>query len=356
MFGTLKEKLLAAVDDYCGLVDGKGKIIICSDSGMEGKTVPGFENLNFKAKNTISAGELIYSNINPNFHNKYYLFIKKSSDESEKVLGLLVMYTENFLRQQMEKHNKFYFFKKLLNNELAENEIYENVSSYKIRDEADRVVIIVIHGESDYPVSEMISNIFPDRERNIIVEMDNNTVAYLVELNKGENLQILMEYSKKIADTIEEELMVTVKTGIGSIASNLGQMALSYQNAATAVSVGSVFEYGNRNFDFNTLGIGKMIYNSEKKILEDFLRETISKKSFELLDDEMIKTILCFFTNNLNISETARQMYLHRNTLVYRIEKVLKLTGLDLRNFDDAVSFKAAYMVKCYIDKLNQDG
>ncbi len=355
MFGTLKKKLLAAVDDYCGLVDGKGKVIICSDSGMEGKTIPGFGNLNFKTKTTIDLGELIFTIINPNFHNKYYLFIKKSSDESKKILGLLVMYTENFIRQQMEKHNKFFFCKKLLNDELNENEIYENASSYKIRNEADRAVIIVKHGESDYPVSDMISNIFPDRERNIIVEMDNNTVAYLVELNEDENSQIFMEYSKQIADTIEEELMVTVKTGIGSIASNLGQMALSYQNAATAVSVGSIFEFENKNFDFNTLGIGKMIYNSEKRILEDFLRETVSKKTFELLDDEMIKTVRCFFTNNLNISETARQMYLHRNTLVYRIEKVLKLTGLDLRNFDDAVSFKAAYMVKCYIDKLNQD-
>ena len=185
--------------------------------------------------------------------------------------------------------------------------------------------------------------------------MDNNTVAYLVELNENEDSQTLVDYSKKIADTIEEELMVTVKAGIGSIAQNLSQMALSYSNASTAITVGSIFEFESRIFDFSTLGIGKMIYSADKKLLDDFLRETVSKKTFELLDDEIIKTVLCFFTNNLNISETARRMYLHRNTLVYRIEKVLKLTGLDLRNFDDAVSFKAAYMVKCLIDKLNQD-
>ena len=130
---------------------------------------------------------------------------------------------------------------------------------------------------------------------------------------------------------------------------------MSYKNAQMAISVGSIFEFEAKIFDFSTLGIGKMIYNSDKKLLDDFLRETVSKKTFELLDDEIIKTVLCFFRNNLNISETARRMYLHRNTLVYRIEKVLKLTGLDLRNFDDAVSFKAAYMVKCFIDKLNQD-
>lgn len=355
MFGTLKKKLLEAVDDYCGLVNGKGEIVICSDAAKEGSIYPGFDELDFKGRDIIHSNGVIYSIVTPDFHNKHFLFIKKISDESEKVLRLLTLFTENYLRQQLEKHNKFYFYKKLLNNELTENEISENAASYKIRNETERAVIVFRHQESDYPVSEMISNIFPDKDKNTIVEMDSNTVAYLVELDKDEDSEILNDYSKKITDTIEEELMVSVKAGIGSIVQYLFQMPQSYSNASTAISVGSIFEFETNIFDFNTLGIGKMIYNSEKKVLDDFLRETVSKKTFELLDDEIIKTVLSFFTNNLNISETARQMYLHRNTLVYRIEKVLKLTGLDLRNFDDAVSFKAAYMVKCYIDKLNQD-
>lgn len=355
MFGTLKKKMLAAVDDYCGLIDGKGEIIICSESAKEGGSVADFERLDFKNHNIVEYDGILYAVVNPDFHKKYILFIKKSSEESVKILKLLVMYAENYLRQQLEKHNKFYFYKKLLNNELSDNEIHENSGIYKIRNEADRAVIVIKHGESEYPAADMISNIFPDKVRNTIVEMDNNTVAYLVELADKEDSLILIEYSKRIVDTIEEELMVNVMAGIGSIAQNLSQMAASYNNALMAINVGSVFEFEARIFDFGTLGIGKLIYNSDKRLLDDFLRETISKKTFELLDDEIIKTVLCFFTNNLNISETARRMYLHRNTLVYRIEKVLKLTGLDLRNFDDAVSFKAAYMVKCFIDKLNQD-
>jgi carbohydrate diacid regulator len=264
------------------------------------------------------------------------------------------MFAENYLRQQLEKNNKFYFYKKLLNNELSENEIHENASLYKIRNEVKRSVIVLKHGESEYPVSDMIGNIYPDKEKNTIVEMDNNTIAYLIEQCENE-IADLNDYSSKIVDTIEEELMINVKAGIGSLAQNLSSLPVSYNNALIAISVGSIFEFETNIFNFNTLGIGKMIYNSERKVLDDFLRETISKKTFELLDDEIIKTVLSFFSNNLNISETARQMYLHRNTLVYRIEKVLKITGLDLRNFDDAVSFKAAYMVKCYIDKLNQD-
>lgn len=355
MFGTLRKKLLEAVDDYCGLVNGKGEIVICSDTAKEGTVYPGFDKIDFKSSDIIQTNGFIYSVVNPDFNNKYFLFIKKRSDESLKILRLLSLFTENYISQQLEKHNKFYFYKKLLNNGLTVNEIKEGAASYKIRNETSRAVIVVRHGESDYPVSEMISNIFPDKDKNTIVEMDNNKVAYLVEMAEGEYPQMLIEYSKKIADTIEEELMVSVNVGIGSLSSNLMQLPQSYNNAETAISVGSIFEFETNIFDFNTLGIGKMIYSSDKKVLDDFLRETISKKTFELLDDEIIKTVLSFFSNNLNISETARQMYLHRNTLVYRIEKVLKLTGLDLRNFDDAVSFKAAYMVKCYIDKLNQD-
>jgi carbohydrate diacid regulator len=264
------------------------------------------------------------------------------------------MYAENYLLQQLEKNNIFYFYKKLLNNELSENEIHENSSLYKIRNEVGRAVIVFRHRESEYPVSDMISNIYPDKTKNTIVEMDNNTIAYLVKTGKN-GIAELNDYSRKIVDTIEEELMVSVKAGIGSAVQTLSQLPNSYHNALVAISVGSIFEFESNIFDFNTLGIGKMIYNSDRKVLEDFLRETVSKKTFELLDDEIIKTVLSFFSNNLNISETARQMYLHRNTLVYRIEKVLKLTGLDLRKFDDAVSFKAAYMVKCFIDKLNQD-
>lgn len=355
MFGTLKKKLLAAVDDYCGIVNGKGEIIICSDTAKEGERVPGFNKVNFKVQNVFHHDGIIYSAVNPDFHNKYFLFIENSSKESEKVLRLLVMYAENFLRQQLEKHNKFYFYKKLLNNELSENEVYENIAIYKIRNEVNRAIIVFKHGESDYPAAEMISNIYPDKDKNTIVEMDNNTVAYLVELGENEGSQKLIDYSKQITDTIEEELMVNVKAGIGNVVQTLSALPSSYHNALTAISVGSIFEFESQIFDFNTLGIGKMIYNSDKKVLEEFLKETVNKKTFELLDEEIVKTVLSFFGNNLNISETARQMYLHRNTLVYRIEKVLKITGLDLRNFDDAVSFKAAYMVKCFIDKMNQD-
>ncbi|MBN2557776.1 MAG: helix-turn-helix domain-containing protein [Clostridia bacterium] len=354
MFGTLRKKLLSAVDDYFGLLDEKGTVLICSDQDMEGQAIDGFEELAFGPNGLANAGGLIFSRINSEFAQKYFVFIKETSLETYKVLKILNLYVENFLRQHMEKHNKYFFYKKLLGNEFSENEAIKSSAVYKIRNEAARAVIVIKHGESEYPVSGMITNIFPDKKKNTVVDMDANTVAYVVELQKNEDSLALKSYCRKIVDTIEEELMISASAGIGNIVGTLCQISSSYQNACIAMSVGAIFEFETSIYDFNTLGIGKLIYNSEKKVLEEFLRESISKKTFELLDDEIIKTVRSFFKNNLNISETARRMYLHRNTLVYRIEKVQKLTGLDLRNFDDAVSFKAAYMVKCYMDKLNQ--
>lgn len=355
MFGTLRKKLLEAVDDYFGIVNAKGEIVLCSDQSTEGSSVEDFNNQDFRSNGTVVKGDLIFSRISSVYSDKYYVFIKKTSGETHKVLRLLALYAEIHMKQQMEKNNKFYFYKKLLQNKLSVDEVQNNATVYKIKTEARRAVLIIRHGESDYPVSDMIKNIFPDEKKNIVVDMEPNTVSYVIELKKNEDVSTLKKYCGKIVDTIEEELMVSVTAGIGNIVGNLPQAAVSYFNASMAMSVGSIFEFETNIFDFNTLGIGKLIYNSDKKVLEEFLRESVSRKTFELLDDEIIKTVRSFFKNNLNISETARQMYLHRNTLVYRIEKILKLTGLDLRVFDDAVSFKAAYMVKCYIDKLNQD-
>ncbi|MDX1357585.1 MAG: hypothetical protein R3232_02015, partial [Clostridia bacterium] len=153
MFDSLKKKLIEAVDDYCGLVNGKGEIVICSDSDKEGTVYPGFKGIELKKGNIVRSDGYIHSLVSPDYHNKYFLFMKETSGESEKILRLLSMFAENYLRQQLEKNNIFYFYKKLLNNELSENEIHENASLYKIRNETERAVIVFRHGESEYPVS-----------------------------------------------------------------------------------------------------------------------------------------------------------------------------------------------------------
>lgn len=355
MFSTLKKKLLSAYDGYFGITDEKGTVLICSESKKESDGIENFETLDFSKGKILPLKKLTYHEITPVMGKKYYVFIENESEDSDKILRLLAAYTESYLKSQLKKHNKTYFYKRLITNELSNDEIYRGTKEYKIRNEVPRAVIVIKHRESEYPVASIIKNIYPSKRKNIIVEIDGNNAAYIIEMGKNDGVPELLSYAKGIINTVEEELMITASAGVGSIVSTLEQLHISYANACTAISVGAIFDFETNIFDFNSLGVGKLIYNTDKKILDEFLKETVSKKTFELLDDEMIKTVRSFFRNNLNISETARQMYLHRNTLVYRIDKAQKLTGLDLRKFDDAVSFKAAYMVKCYIDKINQD-
>lgn len=354
MFGTLKKRLLLSIDDYFGIADGNGRIIICSDESLEGDYLKNISNLDISQSEVTTGKDLFYQSIAISGKFDHIAYISNKSEGNRKLLGLIVLFVESFFNNLVTGGDSDDFCRKALYGEIDSEELRRGIELYKLRDKARRAVLVLQYNEAEYSVSEMISNIFPEDD-NIIIELSRDKIAYIITLKEDEGIAYLNKSCRSIVDTLEEELMVSVHGGIGNIVENFGSIALSCANAELALSVGDIFEYENNVSDYNTLGIGKLIYTSDKKVLEDFLAESVSRKTFELLDDEIIKTVQSFFKNNLNISETARQMYLHRNTLVYRIEKVLKITGLDLRNFDDAVSFKAAYMVKCYIDKLNQE-
>ena len=158
---------------------------------------------------------------------------------------------------------------------------------------------------------------------------------------------------EKVATTIEEALREDgesrVFVGIGTLALHLRDLAKSYKEAQIAIEVGKVFDTERYVINYENLGIGRLIYQLPTTLCEMFLQEVFKKNPIDALDQETLFTIYKFFENNLNVSETARKLFVHRNTLVYRLEKIKKLTGLDLREFDDAITFKVALMVKKYL-------
>ena len=144
--------------------------------------------------------------------------------------------------------------------------------------------------------------------------------------------------------------MTKVIVGVGTVAANIDELNNAYKEAQIALEVGKVFEEGKDVLNYDSLGIGRLIYQLPIKLCELFLQEVFKKGSIASLDDETILTINKFFENDLNVSETSRQLFVHRNTLVYRLEKIMKLTGLDLRKFDQAIVFKVAMMVYKYLE------
>jgi carbohydrate diacid regulator len=155
--------------------------------------------------------------------------------------------------------------------------------------------------------------------------------------------------AQMIFDTVCTELYVTVSVGVGTVVENVRELARSYKEAQIALEVGKIFENEKNINSYENLGIGRLIYQLPTTLCEMFLEEVFRKGSIESLDYETLTTIQAFFENNLNVSETSRKLFVHRNTLVYRLEKIRKLTGLDLREFDHAITFKVALMVKKYL-------
>ena len=154
---------------------------------------------------------------------------------------------------------------------------------------------------------------------------------------------------KTIADTLNSEFYAKVTIGIGTVVENIKDLARSYKEAQVALEVGKVFDTEKNIISYENLGIGRLIYQLPTTLCEMFLQEVFKNGSLDNLDRETLLTIQSFFENNLNVSETSRKLFVHRNTLVYRLEKIRKITGLDLREFDHAITFKVALMVKRYL-------
>jgi len=182
------------------------------------------------------------------------------------------------------------------------------------------------------------------------VPITKTTNAITVLLEDEVEQAELMALASSMEEAIKSQLFVKTIIGIGGVAEHLRELADSYKEAQVAIEVGKVFDTEKNIINYENLGIGRLIYQLPTTLCEIFLSEVFKKNSIDTLDQETLFTINKFFENNLNVSETSRKLFVHRNTLVYRLEKIKKLTGLDLREFDHAIIFKVALMVKKYLN------
>ena len=174
-------------------------------------------------------------------------------------------------------------------------------------------------------------------------------IAIIKQIGNNVTAEDLEKMAVNIEDTLKNELRIKTIIGIGTVAAHLRELADSYKEAQTAIDVGKVFDTEKTIINYENLGIGRLIYQLPTTLCDIFLSEVFKKNTIDTLDQETLFTINKFFENNLNVSETSRKLFVHRNTLVYRLEKIKKLTGLDLRDFDHAIVFKVALMVRKYL-------
>ena len=210
-------------------------------------------------------------------------------------------------------------------------------------------MLIKVTSKSDISAYDVVQSLFPDKNKDFVVNINETDIALVKEIKSTIEPKDLEKLAGSIIDTLSGEYYTHCVIGIGTIVNSIRDLARSFKEAQVSIEVGKVFDTERSIVSYENLGIARLVYQLPTTLCEMFLKEVFKRGSIESLDQETLFTIQRFFENNLNVSETSRRLFVHRNTLVYRLEKIKKLTGLDLREFEDAIVFKVALMVKKYL-------
>ena len=287
-----------------------------------------------------------------------YILVARGSSEDTYMIGkVAVSEIQNLIIAYKERFDKNNFIQNLLLDNLLLVDIYNRAKKLHIEVEARRVVYMIeTKQEKDLNARELLKTLFATRTRDFITAVDERSIILIHELREDEDYEEVEQVANMMKDMLNSEAMATVRISYGTIVSEIKQVSKSYKEAKMALDVGKIFYSEKRIIAYNTLGIGRLIYQLPISLCEMFMHEVFGDNIPDSLDEETLTTINKFFENNLNVSETSRQLYVHRNTLVYRLEKLQKSTGLDIRKFDDALTFKIALMVVNYMKYMeNQE-
>ena len=235
-------------------------------------------------------------------------------------------------------------------------DIYNRAKKLHIEVSAKRVVYVIeTKNEKDVNALETVRSLFTGRVKDFITAVDEKNIIVVREVKPGETQDDLEKTAQVMVDMLNTEAMSQVHVAYGTVVNELKEVSRSYKEAKMALDVGKIF-FSNKNVvAYAKLGIGRLIYQLPIPLCRMFIKEIFDGKSPDEFDDETLTTINKFFENSLNVSETSRQLYIHRNTLVYRLDKLQKSTGLDLRVFEDAITFKIALMVVKYMNYMEKN-
>ncbi len=341
----------AFLDRTAGLIDEDGIIVSCTDETQEGNEDASSRAVLMGEDSLAVTNGQTYVRLTLTGKHDILCFVQGADGVAQNYAELLSGWLKAAMRQRNTKAERESFLKNvLLENELP-GDVPLKAREFKIPYSTPRLAYLIrIDREEELDGIEILQNMFPNRRSSYVLPMDEETIVLLTEYDPEEADQIDITASQ-IIDNLNAESMAKVRIGIGMPAEALKDVAKSYREASLALTVGGIFENETKVMRYDKLGLGRLIYQLPPTLCHMFLDEVFPTGAYEALDSETLLTIQKFFENNLNGSETSRQLFVHRNTLVYRLDKVQKITKLDLRSFDDAVLFKLASMVRKYLEK-----
>ena len=334
-----------------GIVDSHG-LVLANNGGEPGGDV--IENLVYAATNNdkllFKDGYTVRAMSNKPYA-EYVVYVEGTDEVSKYCCNAIVIAANNVRYYYDEKYDKNNFMQNIIFDNLLSFDLHQKARELHVDIDTPRAVFYIkVLDDGENGIYDVLRNMFPDKEKDFVINIDASNIVLIKELKDIETSDKLEEMAQSIVDTVSAETMLTVCVGMSTVAYNIDQINNAYKEAQIALEVGKVFDEEKYILNYDSLGIGRLIYQLPIKLCELFLQEVFKKGDISSLDDETILTINKFFENDLNVSETSRQLFVHRNTLVYRLEKIFKLTGLDLRKFDQAIVFKVAMMVHKYLE------
>ncbi|MDD6264702.1 MAG: helix-turn-helix domain-containing protein [Clostridia bacterium] len=350
LFQGIVHQMKDAVDRIIGVVDENGVVISCSVLGKIGEARHNVRDEITYSSNCVRSNGYTYRVIGSDAKAEYIVFVEGEDKTAEKIATVLAISLDNIKSLYDEKYDKSSFIKNIILDNILPSDIYIKSKELHFDPDVCRIVYLVkFSGGSDVIPFDLVQNLFPDKSKDYVLSVGESDIVLVREISSNYDMKEIEKVAGSIVDTFSSEFYTRVSIGIGTAVDNIKDLARSYKEAQVALEVGKVFDTEKNIISYDNLGIGRLIYQLPTTLCEMFLHEVFKKGSLETLDNETLMTIQCFFENNLNVSETSRKLFVHRNTLVYRLEKIRKMTGLDLREFDHAITFKVALMVKKYL-------
>jgi carbohydrate diacid regulator len=352
LFQGIINQMREAIDRTVGVVDESGTVVACSDLGIIGevrKSVVTSGVFNGTQAQT-SVDNATYTTFDVLVRPEYAVFVDGTDELSHRYSQLIAVALDQIKQNNDEKFDRSNFVKNVILDNILPGDIYIKARELHFNNDASRVVFLIrTVQDTDVSVFDIIQNFFPDKTKDFVISVNERDIALVKEVRPNVDSNDLEKLARSISDTLLSEFYCNCVIGIGTCVTGIKELAHSFKEAQVALEVGKVFDNEKNIISYENLGIARLIYQLPTTLCEMFLKEVFKRGSIDSLDQETLFTIQKFFENNLNVSETSRKLFVHRNTLVYRLEKIKKITGLDLREFDDAIVFKVALMVNKYL-------
>lgn len=341
--------------DLCVMnTDGSTIVSTFSETEIKSDSLNAF--VNSAADSQVVQGYHFFK-VYDNQNVEYVLVAKGSSDDAYMIGKVAVCQIQNLIIAYKERLDKNNFIQNLLLDNLLLVDVYNRAKKLRIDVETRRVVYIVeTKNEKDISAMETVKSLFASKPKDFITAVDEHSIIIVKELKETDGEEEMNQTARMLVDMLNAEAMSQVRVSFGNPVHEIKSVSRSYKEAKMALEVGKIFYTEKNVVPYSQLGIGRLIYQLPVPLCEMFMKEVFGENLPDTFDEETLTTINKFFENNLNVSETSRQLYVHRNTLVYRLEKLEKSTGLDIRVFEDALTFKIAMMVVSYMEYMNANG